>query len=202
MLKLMGETGADPPKNLASAAAVAPPVDLMSCADNLRRGVNWIYERAFLRGLIRHLARCRPYLANLDSIPLRPAPKRLIDFDDRFTAPLSGFSGAEEYYARSSAAPLLPSIQVPTLILAAEDDPVVPASVFERVRLSSSTTLHLTRHGGHIGYLGVTGVDPDRRWLDWRIVDWVMRSGIESCKKEGASAARSDRSDVTRTPSR
>lgn len=186
VLKLVGETGACPPQNLVTAIAVSPPVDLMSCARHLRRGANWIYERAFLRGLIRHVAKCRPYLVNLDSIPFRPAPRRLIDFDDRFTAPLSGFAGAEEYYARSSAAPLLTSIRVPTLIVAAADDPIVPARVFEDIRVSSSTTLHVTRHGGHVGFFGVSGVDPDRRWLDWRILDWVMRSETGCWTKDGA----------------
>jgi hypothetical protein len=24
-----------------------------------------------------------------------------------------------------------------------------------------------------MGYIGLSGVDPDRRWMDWRIVDWL-----------------------------
>jgi hypothetical protein len=101
-------------------------------------------------------------------------PRRLREFDDLYTAPLSGFSGVREYYSRASSAPYLASIRVPTLIITAEDDPVVPVSMFERHPVSSATTLHVTHYGGHLGYVGVAGVDPDRRWLDWRIVEWVM----------------------------
>jgi hypothetical protein len=43
-----------------------------------------------------------------------------------------------------------------------------------RINLPSSVSLHVTRQGGHLGYIGVTGVDPDRRWLDWRVVDYVL----------------------------
>jgi hypothetical protein len=33
--------------------------------------------------------------------------------------------------------------------------------------------VHLTEHGGHLGYIGRAGVDRDLRWMDWRIVDWA-----------------------------
>ena len=30
-----------------------------------------------------------------------------------------------------------------------------------------------TDHGGHVGFVGKKGNDPDMRWLDWRIVEIV-----------------------------
>jgi predicted alpha/beta-fold hydrolase len=30
-----------------------------------------------------------------------------------------------------------------------------------------------TDHGGHVGFVGKKGNDPDIRWLDWRIVEIV-----------------------------
>ena len=102
------------------------------------------------------------------------APKRLREIDDWFTAPICGFGTAENYYRVCSAAPLLPEIRLPTLIIAAADDPLVPVRTFEQLRLSPSTTLQITGHGGHLGYIGASGADPDRRWIDWRVVDWVL----------------------------
>jgi predicted alpha/beta-fold hydrolase len=30
-----------------------------------------------------------------------------------------------------------------------------------------------TDHGGHVGFVGKKGLDPDSRWLDWRVVEIV-----------------------------
>jgi len=39
-------------------------------------------------------------------------------------------------------------------------------------------------HGGHVGFVGRKGVDPDARWLDWRVVEIVTGSG-EGAGEEG-----------------
>lgn len=60
------------------------------------------------------------------------------------------------------------------MILAAEDDPLIPADMFRNVRYSSTTSLVMPSGGGHLGFLGRTNQsDPDRRWMDWRIIDWI-----------------------------
>ncbi len=100
-------------------------------------------------------------------------PRGIYEFDDAFTAPVCGYGTADNYYRQASSLQLLPSINLPTLILAAEDDPLVLAEPLRKARLSSSTWLHLLRHGGHLGFLSRRGADPDRRWMDWRIVEWV-----------------------------
>jgi predicted alpha/beta-fold hydrolase len=32
----------------------------------------------------------------------------------------------------------------------------------------------MTRHGGHLGFIGQPGIDPDRRWMDWRTIEWLL----------------------------
>ena len=54
------------------------------------------------------------------------------EFDDAATAPLHGFAGADDYYARSSSLPFLERITVPTLCLSALDDPFVPPEAARR----------------------------------------------------------------------
>jgi hypothetical protein len=39
--------------------------------------------------------------------------------------------------------------------------------------LSDTTDLVITPCGGHLGFIGSGGSDPDRRWLDWRIIEWM-----------------------------
>ena len=173
LLKLLGEVGNRFPVGLDSALAIAPPIDLTFCSRNIERRERSFYNQAFIRSLMRQVRLRRRLVPAIAKIPLHPRPRTQFEFDDRFTAPLSGFASAEEYYARSSATPLLPHIQLPTRIITAADDPLVPCEIFDAVRLSPTTQLVVTKHGGHLGYIGGASGDPDRRWLDWLVIDWV-----------------------------
>ena len=97
---------------------------------------------------------------------------------------MCGFGTADNYYALSSAAQFVPHIRVQTLILAAEDDPLIPVEIFRRLTPSKSTIVHIASSGGHLGYIGRRGIDPDRRWMDWRrVVDSIAGKG-ETCKSQ------------------
>jgi len=173
-LKLAGESATDPPDNLASVMAVNPPVDLSACSRWIGRLRNRGYDRYFaelLRGQLAERCARAPHAAAVEFVR---RPKQLREIDDWFTAPVCGFGTADNYYRQCSSAPLLPEIRLPTLIMAAADDPLVPLHSFASARLSPSTTLRVTPHGGHLGFIGARGTDPDRRWMDWRVVDWVL----------------------------
>lgn len=178
-LKLAGECGAAPPGGLDSVAAICPPIDLSQCSANIGRGLNFIYDRTFVSELVALVERRRRELPHFaDEAPLAPRPRNLLEFDDRYTAIQSGFRGASEYYARCSSSPLLSQIKLPTLLLAASDDPLIPAHIFAEAKLSPNVNLHLAPGGGHLGFIGRSSSDPDRRWLDWRLLEWV-----ESCDR-------------------
>jgi len=51
---------------------------------------------------------------------------------------------------------------------------VVCCQPLAELQLPPNVTLCLTKHGGHLGFIGRSGVDPDRRWMDWRLLDWLM----------------------------
>ena len=63
---------------------------------------------------------------------------------------------------RCSAAPLLAAIQVPTTILAAVDDPIVPLAPLRAAARSASVHLVTPNHGGHLGFIAADGT----RWMD------------------------------------
>lgn len=174
ILKLAGECGDNPPSGLDRVAAVCPPIDLARCSANIGQGMNWIYDRAFIRSLTRLVeARATQSPEFYAQTPLVPRPRKLLEFDDRFTAPLSGYTNACQYYAACSAAPLLERIALPTLILAAADDPLIPAALFTSATYSSAVQVHVAEGGGHLGFLARANGDADRRWLDWRLLEWL-----------------------------
>ena len=145
------------------AIAVNPPIDLARCAVRLKTGFNRIYD---LRFVIRCRRSVRERVADglIQDIYRIPRFCTLMDFDELYTAPASGFRNREHYYERCSAGPHLANIQTPTVILMAEDDPFVAAESFREFKVSDSVHLHLESTGGHMGYL--TKGQSSRRWLD------------------------------------
>jgi uncharacterized protein len=173
VLKLLGEAPQDIPPNVNKAAAICPAIDLGRCVRSLVGPFQRMYDRYFVRELCRQIsANCRLH----PDLPRINAPRRMrsmFDFDDFYTGPVCGFGSADNYYTASSAFRLIDRIQLPTWILAAQDDPLVTIDCFQGLKLPSNVLLQITPHGGHLGYVGKRGVDPDCRWMDWRIVDWV-----------------------------
>jgi predicted alpha/beta-fold hydrolase len=75
----------------------------------------------------------------------------------RVHAPLHGFRGTDDYWARASAKPHLARIRVPTLALNARNDPFVPTASLPRAdAVGSHVTLWQPAHGGHVGFPGGT----------------------------------------------
>ena len=174
-LKAAGDWGDSPPQNVDSIFAVSPPVDLQKTAGNLRQFGNRIYDYYFMRQLKKHLTLRRRKVAGLVDNGLNPLPDRLLQFDDEFVAPVLGYSGAREYYAACSSGPVLKNISVPTIILSSEDDPIVPFEIYSENEMSTRVSVVSTKQGGHLGFLGRSFRDPDSHWMDWRIVNSIVR---------------------------
>ena len=173
VLKALGEWGELVPRQIDSAIAVSPPIDLIHASWNLRQAGNRAYEKYFMRRLRARLARRRRLVEGLVDNGLNPLPDRLLDFDDQFVAPVFGFSGARDYYESCSSGPVLDRVAVPAIILTSKDDPVVPFSMYDRFPMSDYIDIVATNHGGHLGFIGKSARDPDRYWMDWRICQWI-----------------------------
>ena len=171
-LKLLGEDHLGVPEQLDRAVAVGPPTDLAACAAAIDRRGNRVYRRHLLRTLLRgqRVRERNPEAVRLES---QRRPRTIRELDDVFTAPVCGFGDADTYYRQCSSGSSIQNIRVPTRILTARDDPLVPYEQFERLDLPSSIDLTATDGGGHLGFLGRRNHDPDRRWMDWRVVDWL-----------------------------
>ncbi len=171
-LKTLGEHPQTLPQTLARAAVVNPAIDLAVCCDHLTGPMQRMYDRHFARALSQHVARHTMFTKFSREFRRLPV-KRIREFDERFTVPHWGFGTVDEYYRTASAARYVKQITVPTLVLHSRDDPLIPVHLFESLDRSPAVSLHLTDYGGHLGFIGVSGIDPDRRWMDWRIVDWL-----------------------------
>jgi len=164
LLKWLGEQGTAARQLVTAAAAVSAPLDLAAANAALMHGFNRVYTRHFLASLIPGaLDKARRFPGLFDAEKARAA-RSLFDFDDVVTAPLHGFRGAADYYARCSAGPMLGGVGLPTLVLNAANDPFLPAAALPNAaKVSSKVRLEVPRDGGHVGF--VSAAPPGR--LDW-----------------------------------
>jgi uncharacterized protein len=176
-LKLAGEYGAFAPKTLVGVAAVSPIIEISECTRALERKGNGIYQWNFVRDLKRRMRRkdaCHPGhfdLTKLDAI------KTVREFDETYTAPYFGFRNAEDYYHRASAMRVIDRVQVPALVITAEDDPFVPSEPFRQPAVTGNPhiDLRISAHGGHCGFVGPRSGMDDGYWAENQIVDFLYR---------------------------
>ena len=167
LLKLLGEQGAA--INLHRAVAISAPLDLAAAGRSLDAGLSReIYTRIFLRTLKKKtFEKIRRQKIALDAERLKRA-RTFWEFDDTVTAPLHGFLGADDYWARSSSGPWLAGIRVPTLVLNARNDPFMPEAALDAVgEMPANVVLEFPRSGGHAGFPG------RNRWLAQRVLEFL-----------------------------
>ncbi len=154
--KYLGERGDGVPPEVRAAAVVSVPFDLALCARTLDGDDFWarVYRGRFLRRLRNKVIRKARTFPSLPQARARLA-RTFRDFDHHVTAPLHGFASAEDYWARCSAGPLLPSVRRPLLIVAAEDDPFIPPEALPRAAAAANPylTLEISRAGGHVAFV-------------------------------------------------
>ncbi len=170
-LKLAGDYGGDRPAALCAVCAVSPILEVSACVHALERPANFAYQWNFVRGLRARMRRKAVHHPGAFPVEQLPTVRTVRRFDDVFTAPHFGFAGAEDYYHRVSAMRVIDRITVPTLVLAAADDPFVPAALFDHpaLRGNPAITTVVTRHGGHCGFVGDAGED-DGYWAESSVV--------------------------------
>ena len=150
-LKYLGETNAS--NRITKAVVFSVPMDLHSSCLKISNPSNWVYSRRFLKSLKEKVigkSQMRPDIdtSGIDHI------RTLIEFDDRYTAPLHGFVNAVDYYTKCSSLHFVDSIRIPTLIVNAQNDPFLSETCYPANRLKGHTFVKLENpgYGGHVGF--------------------------------------------------
>jgi len=179
LLKMLGESAAGGPlcnrldvNRIEFALAVAPPVNLHDCANNMDRYSRRVYTRYYLKVLDKQVELRRDLWPAWQAIQREPKVKTIRQFDARYTAPLGGFRDTNHYYDVSSADQWLKYVVTPTTILLDRHDPVVTPHSIERAHIDSKfIRMEHTSHGGHLGYLGIDDRGKTMRWMDHYVIN-------------------------------
>jgi uncharacterized protein len=174
LLNWLGEEGSLQHDPIDAALAICPPIDLTIAADNLRRKRRRFYDRLLTRRLLKQIARHMQLRPDCVRFTGDRPPRNMREVDSFYTVAVGGYRDADDYYVSASPLKRLMQITCPTGIVAAADDPLVPAHMFRDLKTSDAVQMAMLRHGGHLGFIGRRGIDPDRYWLDWRVLEWLQ----------------------------
>ncbi|TFK87292.1 AB-hydrolase YheT [Polyporus arcularius HHB13444] len=125
------------------------------------RALLHLHRRVFLEAAELPLSRAR-----LEDVLSRRRRITLMQYDELITAPLYGFAGAMDYYAKISSSKVIPDIRIPCLAINSADDPVTGADSLptDQVARSPYLVLAVTQGGGHLGWYERTADGRLRRW--------------------------------------
>ena len=158
LLKALATADAETLEGVRAAVTVSAPLDLASCSRRLGELKNHAYE-AYLLKRMRDQIHLSPGGVSDEELAAVDSASTVWEFDATFTAPRRGFDEVEAYYHEDSAGHRLDKIQVPTLLIVAEDDPFVPMETYEEFAWDAYPHL-VKRHlptGGHTGFLCESG---------------------------------------------
>lgn len=180
VLKLAGEVGTALPA-LRGVLAVCPNIDPTECIAALERPSNRIYHDHFLKRLKARLMRKAILSPDRWDVGLLDGMTTIREFDDRYTAPDGGYRSGAEYYDRAGARHVMAQIQIPTVIITAQDDPFIPYSMFliPAIQHNPHITLVAPRYGGHCGFFQRRQPHEDRYWVENRLVETIIQSDVK-----------------------
>ncbi len=174
-LKRAGEWGKDSPPELRRIVTISAPLDYTVVAPQMETTACLPYRFHVLGGLVesaRAFARAHPGRAHYRARDV----KRFGSFrhyDATVIVPMHGFSSVDAYWSEASSGRFLERVEVPTLLLHAEDDPMVPIASVRPWLLRASPAVRTTtsQRGGHVGWIG--GLD-EASWVE----GWAMQKAL------------------------
>ena len=174
VLKLAGEFGETPPRQLAAICAISPSVDLAASTELILQKRNWLYHGNFVRNLKRKVRAKHKFFPGRYDLTKLGRVRTIRDFDEHFTSAAYGFINADDYYYRCSSIRVVEQIRVPTLIIHSVDDPFIPFEPLrEKVFAENPYVLLLkTERGGHVAFIASKTTGEDRFWAENRAVEF------------------------------
>lgn len=175
VLRAATERDLDP--RVAAVAAICPPLDLVRGAEAIDEPARYVYRRHVLESIKEVYAA----VARRRGMHLPVSEVRRIgtlrEWDERVVAPRFGFRGADHYYTEMRVSTRLRLLSVPSLLIAARHDPMVPAHTLAPVLEADAPNLHVRwmDRGGHVGFPSNIDIgDAAPGQFEPQVVSWLL----------------------------
>ncbi|WP_026630673.1 YheT family hydrolase [Dyadobacter alkalitolerans] len=175
-LKYLGESGVHLNPKIKNALVFSVPMDLRACSLSIIQPENSVYMHRFLNTLKPKVNAKAAIFPDSINISNQKHVRTLYDFDHIFTAPLHGFDGADHYYEQCSSKFFIKDIAIPTMVINAKNDPIVPfeSLPIEKLRAHANVCLVATQDGGHCGFRPAR-VKNGVYWSEERALEFLSR---------------------------
>jgi predicted alpha/beta-fold hydrolase len=179
VLKYLGENPDRVPPQVRAAAVFSVPCHLPGSAAELDKPHNRVYMNYFLKSLREKVKDKHASFPNLYPLGNLERIRTFAEFDERYTAPIHGFTSAKDYWQRASSLPWLGAIRIPTLLVNAANDPFLSPECYPRDLAEGSPAffLEIPAQGGHVGFTSGLGVKA--YWSESRAAEFLSRYGGE-----------------------
>lgn len=149
--------GIDP--RVRAVCSVCAPLDLRKGVDAIQRADRRLYQTSVLASLKTHYAavdtKARAVGRKLPhTLREVQAAKTILEWDRLVVCPRYAFPDIDTYYQTSSVGPRLVSMEVPTLMVVADADPMIPLVTLtsSMERMSSQVEVRRFDRGGHVAF--------------------------------------------------
>lgn len=164
---------------VARVVGVSPVLDPATTLDALEEGW-WLYRQYFVFKWSRSLRRKQalwPGAFAFDSLLRSGSLRRMTE---ELVMRHTGFASVQDYFAGYAlTGARLASLQVPSLMINAKDDPIIPAVDLPRIARPTALRLLVPDHGGHCGFFDFAG-DPG----------WVSRLVLREFESDAQGGAK------------
>jgi uncharacterized protein len=176
VLRAATEKDLDP--RVSAVAAVCPPLDLRRGVEAIDAPIRFVYRRHVLESIKEVYASVsRRRALHLPLAEVRRI-QTLREWDERVVAPRFGFRGADHYYAETSVCWRLSQLSVPSLLIEARHDPMVPEATIAPVLENPVPMLDVRwiERGGHVGFPGDIDLgETTAGKLEPQVVAWLLK---------------------------
>jgi len=136
------------------ALAVCPIIDASEGLFSLEQAAPWFYQAYFMHKWRHSLKLKQKAFPQRHYFELTELKQSLRGLTEALVLRHTDFGSLEAYLdGYSVAGDVLAALAVPSTILTARDDPVIPVGAFEQLALPSSVELDIAQYGGHCGFI-------------------------------------------------
>lgn len=151
-LKYLGEKASGLNPVVKKGVAFSVPLNLHTSCIEISKPSNWVYNKRFLNSLKEKVLNKSKQISELDPSAL-PLIKSLLEFDNNYTAPIHGFKDAIDYYEQCSSIRFIESIERPTLVVNALNDPFLSGDCYpSHLQNHKYLKFEFPERGGHVGF--------------------------------------------------
>ena len=163
---------------LTAVAAVCPPLDLDLATIAFDQPSCLLYRRHVFSHVNQRYERAAARRKFLTPASVVRKARFCRERDALTVVPRFGFRNPEDYYERESVAGRIHELEIPSLLVAADNDPIIPAHTLRPAisKASGALTVRWVDRGGHVffpsgldlGFGGPLGLEP-------QILQWLSR---------------------------